>query len=635
MAGAPRTVQRLRRVVLASAGATVLLWLAAAPLAALPVGEWLIYGAAVLLLGALLVLSVTAAAQRLGQPGLVPDEVHAGLSIAGSGALWAGAFALLFRGRVGSGWAAALFCLQSGTALAAALAVTIVVHRVRAPLRALQHPSASEEPGAALSYSTSLGALATGAILSGCLVCTGMLIGHGQALGQRRAARQAADLAAIVASAAAHHGHESMRHLVRRLGAELESDGFVMLLDANGAALDAPLQPEGKGVPRLRVDGSGTRCVLIYPEEPPRPPLPCAVRALPSTGPWRIAVGLPGPPSALPFAAGSLAASLLVALLGLLLGRAGATDIARDLGRLAEDIDTLDGSKGAHGLLRPLSSPLTPEISQLQAALQRLRGRLFEEVCRYEEALARAEDADRRKTEFIGDVGRELRAPLQAILDDVRHLLSGEDGPLSDKQRDDVLIIQQGAQHLLELLRDVLDLSVLQGGLRLGRRGPVDVAQVARDLMRSMRPLINEQAVTLRLEVAEGTPAAFADASAVRRILGNLLSNAVKFTSQGEIVVEIRPEEMPAGETGPVRFVRVQVRDTGPGIPSADLRKLFTEFTQVGAARHQVGGTGLGLAIAKRLCELHGGSIDVKSALGQGSIFGFTLPAVSSEEAAA
>lgn len=658
-----KTASRLRLTAVAGAGTTGLLWaFACPPLLDLPHAERPLYWAAALILCALLVSATSILSARLGQPerGTGPqqrerppwpfslgDELLTGLSQFTLGLLLAAALSLLFRPRVGNGAAAGMLAINAGISVAVSLCTSFLIGLLRAPLRRLAPaPAPDDEEGrGGVSYVSAMGITATGFILAGWLLCTGYVIGHIQSGSWRRGAVESIDLATILASAAVHHPQQEMLKLVSRIAPPIEaSGGFVFLIDGENyvRAPEAPA-PAGRPAPRQRLQIE-SRVTLSYCrlwlEDGPhaeslRAAQGCAVRSLPySPGgppggpPLRVAVALSRPQSALPFVVGFLGAAVLLAVLGLLLGRGVTLDTAHDLRALRDDIDGLDGARGAQGLLHPMSGSATTEIGRLAAALDRLRAHLFDEVSRYEEALSRAEDADRRKTEFIRDVGRELRAPLEQILSDVRQLLSGEDGDLSDRQRDDVHIIQQGAQHLLELLRDVLDVSVLQGGLRLGQRGPVDVAQIARDLLRSMRPLVNESAVQLRLQVAPDTPSAHADGPAVRRILGNLLSNAIKFTSKGEIAIEIRPEEPLYAEDGKPgrRLLRVRVRDTGPGIPSADLGKLFHEYIQVGAPRDHGRGIGLGLAIAKRLTELHEGSIDVESTLGKGSIFSFTLP---------
>ncbi len=664
VSGDRRLHLRLRWAAALSALLVSLSWIGAAPLLmALPASEWALYQMAAALLGVVLVSATVLTTSRLGlhpgdaargpdDRGHPTDELVAALLIACFGSAISAAFALLWRLRTGTAFAVALFSINTGLTVAGALLCGCAILRLRLfyprPKSPAVHLNGDESEGA-LSYSLMLGACATCLTLSGWLLCAGYVVGHAHQRTQQHGLKETDDLATILAAAAVYHPRQAFDQVMRSVTPAIEAaGGFVLLADRDGNLLKdvvslSPLFPPGRLV--TEAHGPEIRCRVFYQDgqigqtgqngTPRGSALPCAVRALPDPLPpfaarkgdrprtLRLAVYTARDESAVPFALGFLGAAALLSLLALILGRSASQDAARDLRGLADDVDAMDGARGAHGLLSPIGGSGTDEISRLGSALAQLRAHLFDEVSRYEQALSRAEDADRRKTEFIGDVGRELRIPLEEILSGTRYLLDGIDGPLTDRQRDDVQIIQQGAQHLLELLRDVLDLSVLQGGLRLGNRGPVNLTVVARDLLRSLRPLVNEHQVKLILSVADGTPPAHADSQAVRRILGNLLSNAVKFTVQGEIAVEIGPD----GAQGPVREVKVRVRDTGPGIPSADMGKLFAEYIQVGTVRDRVKGTGLGLAIAKRLCELHGGTIGVQSTLGRGSVFTFTLPA--------
>lgn len=705
----------------AAAGVIVVAWALCTPaLCALPRGDWSPYIIAALLCGGpLLGTAILIALRRARQPPgaalwRVP-EIATPASLALIGLFINLGLAALWRLRSSTAWAVGILASNTGIAIGVCTVLGVLLHTLRfappkgqRPARGRGRPEAppASESGR-LSSTTSLGLSATSLVLSGWLLSSGYVIGQSQEQLLRRSVQEASDLAAVIAGAALHQPRAELARIIAALASPPTPQGFVVVLDNRGAqalATDSERRevrlPEGRptGVFRVQVDARNEeyRCTLLVDGLPTpraegvgvfsrRRGVPCALRPLPqpvSGEPIEaesLLLAVAVPPIAggfsFSFALSFLGTALLFSLLGLLLGQAASQDMARDLTRLAEDLDSMDLGRGAEGLLIPLSASATQEIGQLGQSLSALRALLFDEVSRYEQALARAEDADRRKTEFIGDVGRELRAPLEEILSNARRLLSGDDGELLERQREDVQIIQQGAQHLLELLRDILDVSVLQGGLRLGKRGAVDVVGLSRDLIRSLRPLINEQRVQMRLQVQPATPQALADGQAVRRILGNLLSNAVKFTSEGEILVllEAWPGPDPAnaeapmanepGESDPVAelesaqaltasqerqwldrtiensnregagkalgpFLRVSVRDTGPGIPMEDLSKLFGEYIQLGTPWERARGTGLGLAIARRLCALHGGAIDVESELGQGTTFRFTLPAV-------
>lgn len=354
---------------------------------------------------------------------------------------------------------------------------------------------------------------------------------------------------------------------------------------------------------------------------------------------WLLCAGYAlGPAEAPMLGFGLLAAAPAIAGLGGLLARAIGSDTARELRTLADELHQLS--------LRPTGSApafaeavaATLQLNQLYASLDQLRAQLNQHIAAYHKEMLRAEAADRRRTEFISDVGRELQVPVLALLADAERLMQGEDGPLTERQRDAADVLYKSAGQLLALLREVFDAAVLEGGLRLGKRTSVDVGIVARELLRLLRPLLSGGQVRLRLQVAAGTPPAYADAQAVRRILGNLVSNAVKFTEEGEIAIALRPVG-PASEPAsgsPATMVEVQVRDTGPGIARGELSRLFEEFSQGSPPRlpHAHAGIGLGLSIARRLTELHGGQIAVASEPGHGATFTFTLPAATLEQLA-
>jgi signal transduction histidine kinase len=324
-----------------------------------------------------------------------------------------------------------------------------------------------------------------------------------------------------------------------------------------------------------------------------------------------------------------LAVTPAIAVLGFLVAKAACSDTARDLEALADELHQLS--------LRPTGSApalaeavaATGQLSQLYAILDQLRAQLNQHIAAYHKELLRAEEADRRRTEFISDVGRELRVPVQALLTDAERLLNADDGPLTGPQREAADVLHKSTAQLQALLGEVFDAAVLQGGLRLGKRTPVDVGVVAKELLRLLRPLVSGGQVRMRLQVDPRTPLALADAQAVRRILGNLVSNAVKFTETGAITIAVRPS-WPAGPDA-APLVEVLVSDTGPGIARGEIDRLFEEFSQGSLPRRAPGptGIGLGLAIARRLTELHGGRITVVSELGHGATFTFTLPAAT------
>jgi PAS domain S-box-containing protein len=228
------------------------------------------------------------------------------------------------------------------------------------------------------------------------------------------------------------------------------------------------------------------------------------------------------------------------------------------------------------------------------------------------------ERATNLKSKFLASMSHELRTPLNAIVG-FSDLLSEETpGPLNPKQKRFVTHIKQGSAHLLQLINDILDLSKIEAGLLELHCEDFGVKDALPEVLSTIRPL----AMAKNIQVEERwdcDPVVFADRIRFKQILYNLLSNAVKFTPKdGRITVECYSEGSMIG---------ISVIDTGVGIRPEDHALVFEEFKQVeGNAASTAQGTGLGLAITKRLVEQQGGRISLKSELGTGSCFAFTLP---------
>ena len=228
--------------------------------------------------------------------------------------------------------------------------------------------------------------------------------------------------------------------------------------------------------------------------------------------------------------------------------------------------------------------------------------------------------ADELKSRFLSNMSHEFRTPLNSITALSHLLLDRIDGPLTPEQVKQVTFIRHGAHSLTELVNDLLDLAKVEAGKITVRPIEFEVESMFGALRGMLRPLLVSESLRLVFEPADGLPALYTDEGKVSQILRNFISNALKFTESGEVRVSatFRPEE---------DAVSFDVTDTGIGIPAEDQERIFEEFTQVEhPLQHRVKGTGLGLPLSRKLAELLGGRVTVRSTVGVGSTFCAVIP---------
>ena len=265
---------------------------------------------------------------------------------------------------------------------------------------------------------------------------------------------------------------------------------------------------------------------------------------------------------------------------------------------------------------------------------------LAERTTMLEQLAAELSRANRAKGEFLANVSHELRTPLAAIVGFIEMLREGTYGDLSPRQAGPVERVEASANHLRELVDDILDLSKLAAARMEVHREPVALRPFVLDVASDMESLVKEKALALSIAVGTTLPRLRTDPTHLRQILVNLLGNAIKYTAEGSVSLRARlfdasrsetdraalPDKLPAAHGV---WIGLAVQDTGVGIAPADQDRIFEEFEQVNAgprgdSMHR--GTGLGLSISRRLAQLLDGEITLDSAAGKGATFTVWLP---------
>ncbi|NIR49280.1 PAS domain S-box protein [candidate division KSB1 bacterium] len=252
-----------------------------------------------------------------------------------------------------------------------------------------------------------------------------------------------------------------------------------------------------------------------------------------------------------------------------------------------------------------------------RAALAIENARLFKEAG---EKAKELEKANRLKTEFLANVSHELRTPLNAIITLSDILIRGIPGKLNEEQVRQLQMIQRSGSNLLGLISDILDLSKIESGKVEPIYSEIPIRAVIEETVEHIRPLCVEKELALDFECDEDVPdVIYSDQEKLTKAVMNILSNAVKFTHKGGV-------KLAMSMAGPTNL-KIEVSDTGIGIPKDRIDEIFKEFHQIDSSDSRTyGGTGLGLAITRRVLDIIGGSVSVESEVNKGSTFTLLIP---------
>ena len=275
----------------------------------------------------------------------------------------------------------------------------------------------------------------------------------------------------------------------------------------------------------------------------------------------------------------------------------------------------------AAGDLRPAPpADRDDELGRLQAALRDMTAKLALNVHELEQARDAAQAGAQAKADFLANMSHEIRTPMNAVLG-LTHLVLRT--PLDERQRDYLGKVDEAGKSLLRIINDILDFSKIEAGKLELERAPFELDRLLDQVAQIVGPLVDGRSVELVVRHDDAVPnMLFGDSLRLKQVLINLASNAVKFTERGEVFVGVALQ----ARQGDALSLTFNVRDTGIGMTEPEQQRLFEAFVQADSSTsRRFGGTGLGLVISRRLVELMGGELKLKSVKGQGSEFWFTL----------
>ena len=269
-----------------------------------------------------------------------------------------------------------------------------------------------------------------------------------------------------------------------------------------------------------------------------------------------------------------------------------------------------------------LATAVSRELGRRQYEIAELREHLLEErtgqLQKASAEIAKLEEEKSRFLRFLGIAAHDLKAPLTAIQGFLWVMLGGYSGEITDKQRNILERSTRRINELLNLISDLLDIPRIETGQIVQETKEISLREVVKHSLNDLRNSAKEKGVKLKVELPDGLPKIRGSSPRLQQVITNLVSNAINYTPEGTVTIRITEER---------NELRVEVMDTGIGIPSEELPQVFDDFFR--ASNVEARGTGLGLSITKRIVEAHGGKIWVESPppeTKKGAKFTFTLP---------
>jgi len=266
---------------------------------------------------------------------------------------------------------------------------------------------------------------------------------------------------------------------------------------------------------------------------------------------------------------------------------------------------------------------LYEQLKQASDELERKVHAATADIAQQNELLRRQafelEQASALKSQFLANMSHEFRTPLNAILGYTSMLQQGVAGPVDDPVKRHLARVASNGQHLLSIINEILDISRIEAGRMPLQISKFKVPDLVGEVLAELEPIVRRSKLDVSTHVPRELTPIHSDRQKVKQILLNLLSNAIKFTTAGSVSITAKALHGP-------KSIAISVTDTGIGIAPDDHARIFEDFKQLdNSPTRAYGGTGLGLSICRRLAEIIGGDISVRSKLGKGSTFTLTL----------